>query len=63
MARKTLTRPWTAEETVILEKLVRDGKSPAQIARHLRRSADAVKRRVRPLKRKSALNEGDPSHG
>ena len=43
MARRPLSRPWTAEETALVANLLRAGKSYDQIARQLKRSSSAVR--------------------
>jgi hypothetical protein len=43
MARRPLTRPWTAEDTDFLMNLLRTGKKYEQIARQMKRSSAAVR--------------------
>ena len=49
MPRKSLKRPWTPEDTALLAKLLREGKSNNEIARKMSRSRAAVGQHVRRL--------------
>ena len=50
MARKPLFRPWTAEDISLLAKLLREGKSCDQIARHMKRSGSSVREHAKRLR-------------
>jgi len=49
MPRKSLSRPWTPEETTLLVRLLRDGQDLQYIARQMKRSASAVRLQKRKL--------------
>ena len=49
MARMPLIQLWTAEDSVLLAKLLREGKDYIQIARHMKRSTAAVRNHARRL--------------
>ena len=49
MARKSLSRPWSPEDTALLAKLLREGMDYGQIARKMNRSADTVRIYARRL--------------
>jgi len=50
MPRKPLIQPWTAEDSALLAKLLREGKSYDQIARHMKRTASAVREHSKRLR-------------
>jgi transposase len=50
MPRQPLFRPWTAEDGALLAKLLREGKSHDQIARHIKRTASAVREHAKRLR-------------
>jgi len=46
MPRRPIIRRWTQEDRVLLEQMLRDGKTPEQIARHMLCSASAVRNQI-----------------
>lgn len=46
MLRKSLSRPWTPEDTDILASLIREGRSYEQIARRMNRTTGSVRNRA-----------------
>ena len=58
MPRKPLIQPWTAEDSVLLAKLLREGKNYNQIARHMKRSDPALRDQVRRLAQAAAGRAG-----
>jgi len=58
MPRKPLIQPWTAEDSVLLAKLLREGKNYNQIARHMKRSDPALRDQVRRLAQAAAGRTG-----
>ena len=62
MARKPLIQPWTEEDGALLAKLLRSGKDYKLIARHMKRSAAAVRRHARLAQSKQQPSgAADPS--
>ena len=61
MARRPLSRPWTAEETALVANLFRAGKSYDQIARQLKRSSSAVRRHARLAQSKRQPGASGPA--
>jgi hypothetical protein len=54
MARMPLIQLWTAEDSVLLAKLLREGKDYIQISRHMKWSAAAARNRARRLAQSQA---------
>jgi hypothetical protein len=50
MARKSIIRPWTPDDMATLEKLLREGKDNATIARKMRRSRGLIYEYTRKLR-------------
>lgn len=53
MARKPLHRILSDEDVALLAELLRQGKTPEQIARHLKCSTSRVKKQVAQLERRT----------
>jgi DNA-binding NarL/FixJ family response regulator len=57
MARKPLSRRWTPADTVLLAKLLREGKDFRQIGRKMKRSAETIRAYAKRL----ALSQRRPA--